>query len=388
MEEREFKGSGSRFQDGDTLMARITPSLENGKIARYQSVDDRREAHGSTEFIVIRGRPEVTDNDFAYYLTQWEEVRSYAIGQMTGTSGRQRVPVSSLDHLNVPIPPLAEQRTIAHILNTLDDKIELNRRMGETLEEMARALFRSWFVDFDPVRAKMEGRWWPGASFSSLPARMYDLFPDRLVRSELGEIPEGWPVGMLSQVIEVNPRRKIKRGEMATHVGMAALPTSGPHVVSWTRRAFTSGSRFTRADTLLARITPSLENGKTALVDFLDEGEVAWGSTEFIVLRPKHPWPSTLAYLLARHPGFRRYAISNMTGTSGRQRVPPEAVANYAFIVPPEDIAVAFGNIVQSWFEFASSVNWQSKTLAALRDALSPVLVSGEVRVEGPPDAG
>ena len=129
-------------------MARITPCLENGKIARYDAPEAKSKAHGSTEFIVIRGRPNVSDSDFAYCLTQWEEVRNYAISQMTGTSGRQRVPVDSLDHLTVPLPPLPEQRAIAHILGTLDDKIELNRRMNETLEEMARALFKSWFVDF------------------------------------------------------------------------------------------------------------------------------------------------------------------------------------------------------------------------------------------------
>ena len=167
--EREFKSGGSKFQSGDTLMARITPCLENGKIARYQATGDKQEAHGSTEFIVIRGRPNVTDNVFAYYLTQWNEVREYAISQMTGTSGRQRVPVGSLDHLNVPIPPLPEQRAIAHVLGTLDDKIELNRRMNETLEEMARALFKSWFVDFDPVRAKIDGRWQRGQSLPASP---------------------------------------------------------------------------------------------------------------------------------------------------------------------------------------------------------------------------
>ena len=151
---REFQGGGTRFQTGDTLMARITPCLENGKIARYCTLDATEVAHGSTEFIVIRGRPGVTDTEYAYYLTRWEEVRNYAVGQMIDTSGRQRVPAASLDHLIVTIPPLPEQRGIARILGTLDDKIELNRRMNETLEAMARALFKSWFVDFDPVRAK------------------------------------------------------------------------------------------------------------------------------------------------------------------------------------------------------------------------------------------
>ena len=153
-QQRLFKGGGSRFRNGDTLMARITPCLENGKIARYQAVDSVSVGHGSTEFIVIRGRQKITDNDFVYYLTKWEEVRNYAIGQMTGTSGRQRVPTDALDHLMVPLPPLSEQRAIAHILGTLDDKIELNRRMNKTLEAMAQALFKSWFVDFDPVHAK------------------------------------------------------------------------------------------------------------------------------------------------------------------------------------------------------------------------------------------
>ena len=101
--------------------------MENGKIARYQAQGNILEAHGSTEFIVIRGCPNITDNDFAYYLTQWEEVRNCAIGQMTGTSGRQQVPVDSLDHLTVLLPPLTEQLAIVHVLGTVDDKIESNR---------------------------------------------------------------------------------------------------------------------------------------------------------------------------------------------------------------------------------------------------------------------
>ena len=105
--------------------------------------------------------------------------------------------------LTLELPPLSEQRSIAHVLGTLDDKIELNRRMNETLEEMARALFKSWFVDFDPVRAKMECRWRRGESLPGLPAEHYDLFPDRLVPSELGEIPEGWGLRSLGSFGEI-----------------------------------------------------------------------------------------------------------------------------------------------------------------------------------------
>ncbi len=119
--------------------------------------------------------------------------------------------------------PLPEQRAIAHILGTLDDKIELNRRMNETLEEMARALFKSWFVDFEPVRAKMDGRWRRGESLPGLPAEHYDLFPDRLAPSELGEIPEGWEVKELGAVVELNPREPMKRGTIAPYIRNGGL---------------------------------------------------------------------------------------------------------------------------------------------------------------------
>ena len=212
-EQRAYSGGGTRFRSGDTLMARITPCLENGKIARYCAPHSSDTAHGSTEFIVLRGRPAVTDSEFVYYLTHWEEVRHYAIGQMTGTSGRQRVPTPSLAHLTVTIPPLPEQRAIAYLLGTLDAKIEVNRRMNATLDEMARALFTSWFINFDPVQAKaaLTQRASPGGSAGPVARAYLDrlepalaaLFPDRFVDSALGPIPAGWELQPLAECIDV-----------------------------------------------------------------------------------------------------------------------------------------------------------------------------------------
>ena len=287
-----------------------------------------------------------------------------------------------LQRIRVRIPPLQEQRAIAHILGTLDDKIELNRRMSQTLEAMARALFKAWFVDFEPVRAKMEGRWERGQSLPGLPAHLYDLFPDRLVDSELGEIPEGWRVVELEQVIEINPPRVLRRGQCVPYLDMASMPTRGHVPLRVVERPYTSGTRFTNGDTLLARITPCLENGKTAFVDFLAPNEVGWGSTEFIVLRPKPPLPAEFGYCLARDPDFREFAIQSMTGTSGRQRVQPEALARYLLVVPSDGVAKAFGALVESWFRKASASERESRTLAALRDALLPKLIRGEIRVK------
>ena len=203
VDSREFNGSGTRFWNGDALIARITPCLENGKTAYVTGLPNGAIGHGSTEYIVLASREGLSDGLYGYYLARSPNFRAYAIGQMEGTSGRQRVPSSAIANYALALPPIPEQRAIAHILGTLDDKIELNRQQNETLEAMARALFKAWFVDFEPVRAKLEGRWQRGQSLPGLPAHLYDLFPDRLVESELGEIPEGWVIGSFSDAVEI-----------------------------------------------------------------------------------------------------------------------------------------------------------------------------------------
>ena len=140
------------------------------------------------------------DSIFFYYVLKYLKPNFIGIAQNKQTTGLGHVTKRDLENVEVAVPPLPEQRAIAHILGTLDDKIELNRRMNETLEEMARVLFKSWFVDFDPVRAKMEGRWRRGESLPGMPAELYELFPDGMVDSELGEIPAGWEVRTLGDV--------------------------------------------------------------------------------------------------------------------------------------------------------------------------------------------
>ncbi len=198
IESRVFRGSGSVFAAGDTLMARITPCLENGKIARYCATSPLKIAHGSTEFIVIRGRAGITDSGFAYYFITSPFVRKYAISQMIGTSGRQRVPVNVLSELIISIPSLPEQQAITAFLSIIDDKIELNRKMNETLEAMAQALFKSWFIDFDPVRAKVEGRQ------SNIMTEINNLFPSKFQNSIIGPIPFGWNVSKFSDLLQSN----------------------------------------------------------------------------------------------------------------------------------------------------------------------------------------
>ncbi|MCB9539891.1 MAG: restriction endonuclease subunit S [Myxococcales bacterium] len=256
------------------------------------------------------------------------------------------------------LPPLDEQRRIAAVLGALDDKIELNRKMNQTLEAMAQAIFKSWFIDFDGV---------PDAD---------------MVDSELGRIPKGWEVKPVADFICFNPATRLARGALAPFVDMKALPTNGCSVSEVTSRVVKGGgAKFMQGDTLFARITPCLENGKTALVDFLSSGQVAFGSTEFIVMRPTGPFGREWVYCLARSTDFRHHAISNMTGSSGRQRVPVDCFRNYFMAEPPAREAQAFKGATSALFDRIKGNSDESRTLAALRDTLLPKLISGEIRV-------
>ena len=320
-------------------------------------------------------RPDSTKLDPGYlrYHLASPETQALLLSWAGSGGTRNALTKGMIESLELPIPPLHQQRAIAHILGTLDDKIELNRRMNETLEEMARAIFKDWFVDFGPTRAKMEGR------ERYLPAEVWELFPDRLVGSEVGEVPEGWGVKRLDEIIELNPREPMKKGTTAPYLNMAALPTSGPNPNDPVMRDFTSGTRFRNNDALLARITPCLENGKTAFIQSLPDHAVGWGSTEFIVMRAIPPVPPLYTYMLARNPSFRQYAIHSMTGTSGRQRARTETLASYAVVCPTTRIWDNFASATEPMFAMINANGLRDRTLASLRDALLPKLVSGEI---------
>ena len=204
-ENREFS-NGSKFKNGDTLFSRITPCLQNGKTARVSGLKESEIANGSTEFIVMSAK-DIDDKDFIYYLALNKEFRNYAEGRMEGTTGRQRVSWQALSEYEFLIPPKVIRQKIAHILSTLDDKIELNRKMNQTLEEMAQTIFKSWFVDFDPVHAKAnctdESELENIAKELGISKEILGLFPSEFTESEMGMIPKGWEVKAISSIGQV-----------------------------------------------------------------------------------------------------------------------------------------------------------------------------------------
>ena len=374
-------------EDGENLRTRQTPIafMADGKFWV------NNHAH------IVTGNGEVT-TEYLHYFLQDADIQSYLTGAVM-----PKLTQGNLNRIPVRYPDPDSQRSIVQVLGSLDAKIDLNRRINQTLEAMAQAIFQSWFVDFDPVKAKIaakaEGRdplraamsaisGKADAELDALQSEQYEqlaataaLFPDEMEASELGGIPKGWAVCPLPECVGINPARALKKGAVAPYLDMANVPTNAARVDNVITRAFGSGSKFINGDTLLARITPCLENGKTAYVDFLADGEVGWGSTEFIVLRPKNGLPLPFAYFLCRHPEFRAFAISQMAGTSGRQRVPNDCFGSYKVVKPSVLIAEAFGKQTTQFMRQIKSLDEESKTLAGLRDALLPRLLSGELQV-------
>ncbi len=322
--------------------------------------------------------------DTAYYVKiktdlhmRWlyYAIKHYKLGEIDDGSPIPSTTRAAVYVRELQVPPSETQRAIAHILGSLDDKIELNRQMNQTLEKMAQAIFKSWFIDFDPVRAQAEGR------DTGLPKGISDLFPDSFEDSELGEIPKGWDPTAISALLDINPRLTLPKGTIATYVDMKALPTSGFSVTGIIKKEYKGGAKFQQHDVLLARITPCLENGKTGLVDFLDEGQIGFGSTEFIVLRGKNNISKEFVYCLAREDQFRRNCISSMVGSSGRQRVQNAFFDHYKLAIASESILAVFTEYLRTSFEKITENSCELLILSKLRDTLLPKLISGELPI-------
>ena len=282
-----------------------------------------------------------------------------------------------LETLRIPWHENAcERHAIAHILGTLDDKIELNRRMSQTLEGIARALFKAWFVDFEPVRAKLARRWQRGQSLPGLPAHLYDLFPDRLVDSELGEIPEGWEVKSLDEIARFLNGLALQK---YPPTGNCSLPVIK---IAQLRAGHTNG-----ADRASADIAPEyVVNDGDILFSWSGSLEcVVWAGGKgalnqhlFKVL--PNGYPRWLCYFgIHEHlEDFRHIAASKATTMGHIQR---HHLSSAKLAVPSLDLLSVIDRYIFSFFEASWKQNLESRALAALRDALLPKLIRGEMRV-------
>ncbi|WP_082162967.1 restriction endonuclease subunit S [Cellulomonas flavigena] len=292
---------------------------------------------------------------YAYLGPQFQEViRQHTLSGATV----DRIPVGEMPNWPILLPSLETQRAVLSVLNSIDGLIENNRRRIEVLEEMARAIYREWFVRFR----------FPGHQAA------------RLVNSELGLTPEGWDLAAASDMLLINPRIKLDKGVSHPFINMGDLSEKGMSCRPSEYRSGGSGSKFVVGDTLFSRITPCLQNGKTGLVQTLGDSEVGRGSTEFIVLRGRLVG-SAYTYCLARNEHFRAHAEASMSGASGRQRVRNECFDSYLIAVPPREVAQQFEQASQPMFAQIRILTDETLTLVRLRDRLLPKLVTGQIDV-------
>jgi type I restriction enzyme S subunit len=308
---------------------------------------------------------------FAFYWFSSKEMIGYVQQRNTGSSV-PLINLSVLRSLPLPLPPLPEQRAIVNLLGSLDDKVHLNRRMNITLEAIARALFKSWFVDFDPVRAKAEGRD-PG-----LPKQLADLFPDSWEDSTLAEIPTGWHSGTLGDVAE-HPRRGIQPDEIEPSTPYIALEHMPRRCIALSEWGVADGLesnkfQFKQGEILFGKLRPYFHKVGVAAVDGVC-------STDIVVVVPRSPeW---FGFVLGNvsSDAFVEHTNAGSTGTK-MPRTSWGEMARYPVVLPPLQIAKAFSNSVRPLVARINASIHESRTLAALRDALLPKLLSGEIRLK------
>ena len=261
----------------------------------------------------------------------------------TFDTGGTRGNINAKTYGDMPIylPPRHIQDRIAGILGAIDDKIENNRRINTNLEHQAQALFDKIFFDDNDVERNP-----------------------------------------LSDYADINPTRTLRQGVVARYIEMANLPTRGSFPSDWSYKSYGGGCKFANGDTIMARITPCLENGKTAYIDFLEEQEVAFGSTEYIVISAKSGYCPALFYFLARNKEFVDYAVGHMNGSSGRQRVSGADIANFSMPHITLEESNKFAEVVMPMMDVIRNNSLENRHLATLRDTLLPKLMNGEIKTE------
>ena len=360
-----------RFQAGDILFGKLRPYFRKVVRVLFEGIC-------STDIWVVRPR-EGVDPGYLFYLMASDLFVEPVVRASEGT----KMPRAKWEYaaaLELPRPPLPEQRAIARILGTLDDKIELNRRLAHILEEMARALFKAWFVDFEPVRAKIDGRWRPGGSLPGLPAHLYDLFPDRLVDSEVGPIPEGWEVKSLDHICS-----------FLNGLALQKYPPTGdgrflPVIkIAQLRTGIAQGADRASADLKPAYVVHDGDvlfswSGSLECV-YWAGGQGALNQHLFKVAPNGYPkWLCHLA--IHTHPDeFRHIAAGKATTMGHIQR---HHLSDAKISVPRAELIGDLDAAIGALLEETWRLNVASQTHACLRDILLPKLVSGEIRLAAP----
>ncbi len=322
----KYKG-GSKFRNGDTLFARITPCLENGKTAQVTILDENEIGFGSTEFIVLRAMETLSDSDYIYYLCLSKDFRNIAIKSMVGTSGRQRVQQSVIEQTKFFAPNLPTQKKIASILSALDDKIELNKKINKNLEEMAQAIFKSWFVDFEP---------WGG------------------------EMPDDWEYGTLGEICEISSGKRPKvKSKNKTQDN--TIPIIGASSIM----GYTNKSLYNESLLITGRV------GTHGIIQKLQKE--CWPSDNTLVIKSIF---YNYTYQLLSKINYK-----NLNRGSTQPLITQTDLKKIPIVRPTDKILFAFEKLTKTLMNKNILNNKQNQNLKLLRDTLLPKLMSGELDI-------
>lgn len=317
-------------QKGDIILSIV------GTIGLVAMVGESLDNANLTENCVKIVATEKIDSKFLYYYLKSSKGQAEITRGIVGAV-QAKLPIKNIQDIDVWLPRKDIQTKIASLLSCLDDKIELNNKINENLERQAFSLFHMLITEFGEQECQV------------------------------------------SDIAFLNPKRPLSKNQVARYIDMSQLSTTGAFPSGWEKKPFTGGMRFSNGDTLLARITPCLENGKTAYINFLNDEEVAFGSTEYIVLAPKSGVPSEFLYCLARYPEFVDYAVKNMNGSSGRQRVSADTIGRFVLRRPSQRAMNDFESVASCLFMEMKNHFSENLKIAELRDALLPKLMTDEL---------
>ncbi|MDM3141783.1 restriction endonuclease subunit S [Citrobacter sp. Cf120] len=403
VDEKIFTGGGSKFANKDTLFARITPCLENGKTSLVSGLSDGEVAFGSTEFIVLAAKEPEYDSDYIYYLSRLGEFRSFARSRMEGTSGRQRVAWQSLADYEYDFPDKRLRKFAGDVLKKFDDKILLNHQINQTFEQMAQALFKSWFVDFEPVKAKIAVLEAGGSQEDATLAAMTvisgkdsdalvvferehpeqyaelkataELFPSTMQESELGEIPEGWSIKPLDGIatyqngLALQKFRPENENDFLPVVKIAQL-----------KKGFSDGEEKASPN-----IKPEciIDNGDVVfswsgslMVDIWCGGKAALNQHLFKVSSTKYPKWLYYKYTAHHLIEFQRIAEAKAVTMGHIKR---EHLSQAKCLMPSSETVHAFTPFFEPVLNKVISNRLETRKLENIRDTLLPKLLSGEI---------
>lgn len=344
---KTFNG-GTKFRNGDTIMARITPCLENGKTAKVNILDEDEIGFGSTEFIVFRAKPEVADEDYLYYLVCSPLVRNPAIKSMVGSSGRQRVQTGVVQNLVIDVPDLIVQKKIGSVLKIFDDKIALNNKINENLQVQTQALYKAWFVDFEPFGGVMPSSW---------------------TLSKLGDIVS----------IKTNSFSPAKNpNAMLEHYSIPAYDEQKYPVFETAANVKSNKYILTSNSVMISKLNPDTKRvwRPMCLTD------LAVSSTEFIIFEANNPAFKDFVFSIIDSAAFSDWMCSHTTGsTNSRQRTSPNATLEFQVTLPDNQAISDFCTIVTPMYDIIANNICENQKLTLLRDTLLPKLMSGEIDV-------